>query len=380
MLYPIDQTLPIENPLRYQISIQAGALTIHTRREDMPLETLMAFASRQNPKRGFLFVSKVLGKHIPCRPARMREVYRRLAEKLVCLPGPIVVLGMAETATGLGGGVAHSVAESNSKKQVLYLHTTRHRINAPLLLTFDESHSHATGHLLYTPQGEYAALFKAARSLVVVDDEISTGRTLKTLTEGVAQHLPHLQQIVLTAIVNWLKPTEQQLLQNNFQARLAFASLVVGEFEFQPNRDYHPTLPLGINGQRWSGYARADTGRAGLIMPMDLKHLTLNHVPEGPLVVVGTGEFAFVPFLAAEALENNGHDVLFQSTTRSPIMEGEAIRSKLTFADERGEGVVNYLYNLPADRHVIVAYEHGDMPKQHELPAMVNGQTCALGV
>jgi hypothetical protein len=364
--------------LRYQISIQAGNLTIHTHREDMPLEALMAFASRQNPKRGFLFVSKVLGKHIPCRPKHMRDVYWRLAEKLVCLPGPVVVLGMAETATGLGGGVAHSLAELNSNNQVLYLHTTRHRTNAPLLLTFDELHSHATGHLLYKPQEEYAAQFKATRSLVVVDDEISTGRTLKTLTEGVARYLPHLQQIVLTAIVNWLKPGEQQLLQNHFQSRLRFASLVAGEFEFQPNHDYHPALPSGMNGQRWSGYARADTGRTGLMMPVDVKHLTLKDVPGGPLVVVGTGEFAFVPFLAAEELENNGHDVLFQSTTRSPIMEGEAIRSKLTFGDERGEGIVNYLYNLPTDRQVIIAYEHLDMPKQHALPGMVNGQTCAL--
>jgi hypothetical protein len=344
----------------------------------MPLEALMAFASRQNPKRGFLFVSKVLGKHIPCRPKRMREVYQRLAEKLRHLPGPIVVLGMAETATGLGGGVAHSLAELNLGNEVLYLHTTRHRIDAPLLLAFDEHHSHATGHLLYKPKGEYETLFKAARSLVVVDDEISTGRTLKTLTEGVARQLPHCQHIVLTAIVNWLRPAEQRLLQSNFRSRLSFVSLLEGEFEFQPNKDYHPTLPSGMNGQRWSGYARTDTGRAGLLMPVDVKHLTLNGVPEGPLVVVGTGEFAFVPFLAAEALENDGRDVLFQSTTRSPIMEGEAIRSKLTFSDERGEGVVNYIYNLPADRHVIIAYEYAAMAKQHKFPALVDGQTCAL--
>lgn len=364
--------------MHYQISIQAGTLTIHTRREDMPLDALMAFASRQNPKRGFLFVSKVLGKHIPCRPTSMREVYQRLAEKLQYLPGPVLVLGMAETATGLGGGVAHSLAELNPCNEVLYLHTTRHRTDAPMLMTFDELHSHATGHLLYSPQGERADLFKAARSLVMVDDEISTGRTLKTLMEGIARHLPHLQHMVLTTIVNWLKPTEQRLLQSNFQARLGFVSLLEGEFEFQPSRDYHPTLPPGMNGQRWNGYARSDTGRTGLLMPLEVKRLTLNSVPEGPIVVVGTGEFAFIPFLAAEALERRGHDVLFQSTTRSPIVEGEAIRSKLTFSDERGEGVVNYIYNLPADRHVIIAYEHEDMAKQHEFSALVNGQTCAL--
>ncbi len=50
----------------YPIAIRAGDLLIETHREDMPLEALLDFASRQNPKRGFLFVSKVLGRHIPC--------------------------------------------------------------------------------------------------------------------------------------------------------------------------------------------------------------------------------------------------------------------------------------------------------------------------
>jgi len=53
-----------------------------------------------------LFVSKVLGKHWPVRPTVMREIHARLATQIANLPGPLLVIGMAETATALGRGVA----------------------------------------------------------------------------------------------------------------------------------------------------------------------------------------------------------------------------------------------------------------------------------
>ena len=46
----------------------------------------------------------MLGKHYPVVPSRMEEVHRRLADKIQ-LDGPTVVIGLAETATGLGHGV-----------------------------------------------------------------------------------------------------------------------------------------------------------------------------------------------------------------------------------------------------------------------------------
>ncbi|NCA72864.1 MAG: hypothetical protein EOM91_22980, partial [Sphingobacteriia bacterium] len=73
----------------YVYSIQGGTLHIETTEERLPLDTLLAFAARANPRRPYLFVSKVLGRHIPCAPAQMRETYRLLAEDLVDLPGPV---------------------------------------------------------------------------------------------------------------------------------------------------------------------------------------------------------------------------------------------------------------------------------------------------
>ena len=39
------------------------------------LEDLLGFAQRINPKRAFLFVSKVLGRHIPVAPSIMRGAF-----------------------------------------------------------------------------------------------------------------------------------------------------------------------------------------------------------------------------------------------------------------------------------------------------------------
>lgn len=50
--------------------IQAGRLTITLTENGHRLDELIAFASRLNPRRGYLFVSRVLGKHIPVRPQR----------------------------------------------------------------------------------------------------------------------------------------------------------------------------------------------------------------------------------------------------------------------------------------------------------------------
>ena len=72
----------------------------------MPLEQLCGFAARRNPRRGFLFVSRVLGRHLPTRPRVMRDAQLRLARRIpVDLPGPVVVLGLAETAIALAQGV-----------------------------------------------------------------------------------------------------------------------------------------------------------------------------------------------------------------------------------------------------------------------------------
>src|SRR3546814_9982877 len=81
------------------------------------LDAFCDFAARANPKRGFLIVSKVLGRHLPASPNAMRGAMDELGQKLPAdLPGPIVFLGMAETATALGQGVFAAYLDARSEE------------------------------------------------------------------------------------------------------------------------------------------------------------------------------------------------------------------------------------------------------------------------
>ncbi len=93
-------------PPVYRRELSGGTLTVIPNSSNIPLDSLFDIAERRNPKRAFLFVSKVLGRHIPVSPATMRNVYRQLAERFPAdLPGPVLFIGMAETAVGLAAGV-----------------------------------------------------------------------------------------------------------------------------------------------------------------------------------------------------------------------------------------------------------------------------------
>ena len=83
-----------------------GRLSVRVTSADSSPEALFGFAERRNPKRAFLFVSIVLGRHIPVAPSVMQASFESLATKIPSdLPGPVLFIGMAETAVGLGAGV-----------------------------------------------------------------------------------------------------------------------------------------------------------------------------------------------------------------------------------------------------------------------------------
>ncbi len=363
--------------MRYEIDLACGRLIIDTSKEVLPLEELLDFATRRNPKRGFLFVSKVLGKHIPCRPSRMRAIYDLLIEPLRTIPGPVVVMGMAETATGLGGGIADSLASRRvDADDVIYQHTTRHTVSAMALVRFDEAHSHAPDHIVYAPRPMLAHDYHNAQTLVLVDDEITTGRTLTRLAETMIQHLPKLQCIVFVSIVNWLGlDVRMNVIGQHVRLLPRFESVLEGGFSFVRNPSFHAELPGQLTAKR-EVEVRADIGRCGL--RMGCRGNTL--VPSAPVLdrqrpvyVIGTGELGFQPFLLAEQLERQGFDAYYQSSTRSPVAPGSAIASSISFEDEHGEGITNYLHNPPpATAQVLVVYEAAHCAYNHTLSEQLN--------
>lgn len=360
--------------------ILAGQLTITIVGEELPLEECLTFATRQNPQRLYLLISKVLGKHWPVRPTLMRDVHCRLAAKIAGLPGPLLIIGLAETATALGRGVAEEAAALTGRNDILYLQTTRYQLNRSLAFNFDESHSHAPDHAVYLPDSVLQPLFTAARSLILVDDEISTGRTLAELAKAYLAINPDVAQIAFACITNWLTTTHQEELTRQLDRLLLFPALIQGSFRFEPDALFPlPTLPRVVaDADRNHDHLVADPARTGLIAgnqsnPISILGKLGMQNRNKPLTVIGTGEYAYPPFRIALALEEAGHDVLFQSTTRSPILVGDAIISRREFIDNYGDSIPNYLYNLDSNRLPVVIYEHPTMLDTHSLTTDLNG-------
>lgn len=362
------------------LPIQAGRLIVTVQHEEWPLESCVSYATRQNPRRLYLFVSKVLGKHWPVRPTVMRELHVRLAAKIADLPGPLLVIGLAETATALGRGVAEEAALHAGRDDILYVQTTRCRLARPLAFAVDESHSHAPDHAVYLPDPELRPLFRAARTLVLVDDEISTGRTLAELARAYRERHTSVERIVFVCITNWLSAVRQRELAASLQRPLLCPALIEGEFRFEPDPEFPlPALPAVIAGSgRGHDGIVTDPGRIGLIAGRWRAPIRLDGLPSQPLTIIGTGEYAYTPFRLALALEEEGHDVYFQSTTRSPILVGDAIASRREFPDPYGEGVSNYLYNLDPGRWPVVVYEHPVLLAAHPPPGLIGGLALAV--
>lgn len=337
------------------IELVTGTMSVRVDSADYALDDLCGFAARRNPKRGFLFVSKVLGKHIPVRPQKMREAAGKLAAKIDAnLPGPVVFFGMAETAICLGQLVFDEYVKRTGRSDVLFIHSTRYRLNQPVAIEFLEPHSHAAEHIIYQPQAEEdRRLLAESRSHVYVDDEASTGKTFVNLANAWSRECVWLEKVVTVVLTDWRGPARAQQMEAEMPLPMHSVSLLSGEYSFTPKPDMHLTaMPKAVGaGLPIDHLLQANYGRLGfhsldnsVLAPLLSK---LNLFPhDSRCLVLGTGEHAYLPFRFAEAMERAGFDeVHCQSTSRSPIMEGMAIGCSLRFHDNYGDGIDNFVYN-----------------------------------
>ncbi|MFE5858146.1 phosphoribosyltransferase [Streptomyces sp. NPDC056500] len=164
---------------------------------DPQLPALLGMALRRNPKRAHLLVSNVLGKHVPQSPAIVHGAGYDLGVRVRALLGDeessrAVVLGYAETATALGHSVADGVALAP------YLHSTRRPVAGVARAGgFEESHSHATSHLLLP---EDPQLLAGEGPLVLVDDEFSTGNTVLNTIRALHERYPRDRYVVVALV------------------------------------------------------------------------------------------------------------------------------------------------------------------------------------
>lgn len=340
-------------------TLPTGTLTLTKHAGPWSLDALVAPGARRNPRRPFLLVSRVLGKHLPVTPSRMADAHEALAHRIPeALPGPVCFVGLAETATGLAFGVFEAWRAFTGRDDAIFFHSTRSPFAGHELVAFDEPHSHGPSQVVCVPAGGAERdCWLAARTLVVVDDELTTGTTLLSLRDALQSRASfeavHAVTLVTsTAARTTLSATGVELTA---LADIDVDFAAIGEH----NRALvtQGLLPLAPNAglSRWG---RAGTTRAPTLPTTTLARAAAFAHGHGTVYIVGTGECMHPAFVLGMALERRGVVVLAQATTRSPVLLGGAIRASLDL-DVDGS-VPFFLHNPPPkDSCVIVVHEPG---------------------
>lgn len=340
------------------IELPTGTLAVREDRANTtPLASLCHFGARNNPKRGFLFVSTVLGKHLPAQPTKMLTIHQHLAAKIhVVDDAPTLFIGMAETGIGFSYGVYDAWAKSHANREAIFIHSTRYPLQNLPILDFEESHCHAPNQALHLPADPaHRDQMRRAKTLVLLDDEVSTGKTFLNLWRALRPHCPLIEQINIVTLTDFMGTVARDALDQALETPTVHISAARAEWRFTPKAwsamqglapppHHDPALkPL------------AHLGRAGIDRPLVLPARLLDevrdrlalHPRDNPLRIIGTGEFMHVPYLLALHLEQQGRQVSLQSSTRSPILEFGPIQHTQHLDDPYGQGDPYFIYNAP---------------------------------
>ena len=367
-----------------RIELPTGTMQLKVDAGIFDLNDLIGFAARANAKRGFLFLSKVLGKHWPVTPRQMYDIHTTLAAQVPAdLPsGPVVFIAMAETAIGLGQGVFEAYQAAHPEREALFLHTSRYHVGDTPIIEFAEAHSHAPRQFLHYPTDTaLQQLLLNARSLVLIDDEASTGNTFLNLTQACRTLNPAIETVHLATITNFMGVAANQALSQRFGLPVTMGAALSGEYTFTPGQ----LQPSNTVAQCFEAHAdrgaSAAFGRLGLnsplVWPIALaERLYADIGPQDRVLVLGTGEFMHMAFLLGRALEACGVNTVVQSTTRSPILQWGAVSHLVGFPDNYGEGVENFIYNVSPGQydHVFICHETPPNEALYQLAQAVNGR------
>lgn len=386
------------------------------------LDELFQMATRINKKRSFLFVSKVLGKHLAVNPhipllvgsllaMRYMEVVHGLKDsravavaqaiqtnehtelllesirsKAIRLPQPTTFVGFAETATALGHAV-FSTFKDNAK----YIHTTREQINERTsIIDFEEEHSHATSHRVYARDLQF---FQDDSEVVLVDDEITTGKTAINIIKTISAAYPSKKVFTVVSILDWRSEEHRQRyrqLERELAITIHAVTLLDGAIsvtgqpvlgegvvesipdkvqevafismtEFMDAELLERVTSTNISGSHNDSPYLTATGRFGHTIEEEqiFSHqlqVAASHLKGrrrgAKSLVIGTGEFMYVPMQIAS---NMGSAVYFQATTRSPIYQSDRdsylVHNKFVFNSPENEGLINHLYNIEANQY-----------------------------
>lgn len=257
---------PIVSAEVRNVALPTGLMELKVDAGRFRLDDLIGFAARANARRGFLFLSKVLGKHWPVTPQSMRDIHVALAAQVpVDLPGPVVFIAMAETAIGLGQGVFEAYQDAHPERAALFLHTSRYHVGNTAIIEFEEAHSHAPRQFLHMPtDARLRDLLLSARSLVLVDDEASTGNTFLNLTAACRVLNPAIERVHLSTITNFMGQAANDALSQRFGIAVTIGAALSGEYAFTAGQLQQATSAAQLFEAHADRGASAAFGRLGV--------------------------------------------------------------------------------------------------------------------
>ena len=334
-------------------------------------ETTLRVAKRyRNAKRAYLLVNPLQAKHMPVSPTEALTMMRTLGAGLRQeFPGARLVLGFAETATALGAAVA-----SRLGPDCAFLTTTREAGERPGWVRFLEEHSHAAEQKLWG--GDLDALLQETDTVLFVDDEISTGKTLRNMVAQLTRRWPALGEktLVAASLLNRVTPEQEEALaeagitcrclvrlpQEDHTAQVADWTVTEAPPAVPKNLSFRQeTLPgEGLLDPRKTLRIGAYDSSCQAVAEAMLSH-TLGPVETlGKTLVLGTEECMYPALRLGEGLERLGAEVCCHATTRSPIglcdAPGYPIRSGWKLPSFYEEERTTYVYNLKEYDTVIV--------------------------
>jgi pyrimidine operon attenuation protein/uracil phosphoribosyltransferase len=374
------------------------------------LKSIVGLSLRENPKRAHLLVSKVLGKHIPQSPTLIEKAgeilalmvfekrnelpdtlsqealslladavegdERALNQLVALLDGTSVIspnlatFGYAETATALGAIVANKLG-------TYYIHSTRYPDEGSVNYgKFEESHSHASSHYL-TPK-DNSILNSLSNDIVLVDDEITTGNTIKN-TISMMESISHHSKYYLVSLIDLRTEQDKSALmsfavENGISLEvvalysgsvkipsnaLELSKPIISRIKTEKPLEEHtgvkesilesnlvdlpdPKLKNGVDNFEQVSQM-ADTLSSQILQMGDL----------GKTLVVGLEEDMYLPLQVGKKLEEvNSGKVFFSTTTRSPVLSYDtnkyAIQKKLKFVvpEIEGDTPKRFAYNI----------------------------------
>lgn len=336
-------------------------------------QDLVRIAKRENNnKRKFLVVNRLQGKHIPVKPCEALSMFRALADTLKgrYKKETLLVIGFAETATAIGAAVARELGAD-------YMQTTRELVSDATYLYFSEEHSHATEQKLV--KDDIDRVIGTIDRIVFVEDEVTTGKTILNIINMLRKQYSEKIAFSVASVLNGMDETALDsyqkydielfwLVKTNHAAYTEIAESYRGDGRYiickddiepehividQSASESDTTVisqiarPILQNGKSGKEMAKPEEKAIDGMVHMDYIKINqymdtrriVNPVEYAEycawlyqeiaartdlhstqnMLVLGTEEYMYPALFVAKKFEEQGKDVRFHATTRSPI-------------------------------------------------------------